>query len=47
MLLKVLLKVITEKQMNKIQSIRKDWDLIESLIRDKSDLFEQVEHSAY
>ena len=25
-----------EKSMNKIQSIRKDWDLIESLIRDNS-----------
>ena len=25
-----------EMSMNKIQSIRKDWDLIESLIRDNS-----------
>ena len=28
-----------EKSMNKIQSIRKDWDLIESLIRDNSRVF--------
>jgi cyclopropane fatty-acyl-phospholipid synthase-like methyltransferase len=29
-----------EMSMNKIQSIRKDWDLIESLIRDNSSVLD-------